>query len=184
MVVLTGGASRRLGRDKATSHVGGRRLVDRILAEVPADVPVVIVGPLLDAMARPVRFVREDPPGSGPLAAIGAGLAEVSTPFVGLIAADMPFAVPVVAEALSRLASRAPARLRPHARSWIRSTQWTESMTQAGCSGADAVVPVDARWVRAAALRGLPDRRPCAVRWLGSGCWPTDRCGRSCPGCA
>ena len=81
MVVLTGGASRRLGRDKATTHVGGRRLVDRLLAEVPADVPVVIVGPSLERLARPVRFVREDPPGSGPLAAIGAGLAEVGTPF-------------------------------------------------------------------------------------------------------
>lgn len=104
MVVLTGGSSRRLGRDKATAHVGGRRLVDRILAEVPPDVPVVIVGPSLDAMARPVRFVREDPPGSGSLAAIGAGLAEVRTPLVGMIAADMPFAGPVVAEALSRLA--------------------------------------------------------------------------------
>ena len=102
-MVLTGGASRRLGRDKATAHVGGRRLVDRLLAEVPADVPVVIVGPVLDGMARPVRFVQEDPPGSGPVAAISAGLAEVSTPLVGVLAADMPFAVPVVLEAMSRL---------------------------------------------------------------------------------
>ncbi len=103
LLVLTGGASRRLGRDKATIHVGGRRLVDRLLADVPAEVPVVVVGPTLDGLSSRVTFVREDPAGSGPLAGIGAGVAAVSTPYVGVIAADMPFALPVVVEALSRL---------------------------------------------------------------------------------
>jgi molybdopterin-guanine dinucleotide biosynthesis protein A len=143
VVVLTGGASRRLGRDKATAHVGGRRLVDRILAEVPADVPVVIVGPSLSAMARPVRFVREDPPGSGPLAAIGAGLAGVGTPLVGLIAADMPFAVPVVARALSRLAHEPPPASPPRGGTDpVRHVDGTDDA--GGVSGADAVVPTDA----------------------------------------
>lgn len=104
LLVLTGGASRRLGRDKATTHVGGRRLVDRLLADVPADVPVVVVGPTLDGLSSHVTFVLEDPAGSGPLAGIGAGVAAVSTPYVGVIAADMPFALPVVVEALTRLA--------------------------------------------------------------------------------
>ncbi|MCU0264214.1 MAG: molybdenum cofactor guanylyltransferase [Candidatus Nanopelagicales bacterium] len=142
VVVLTGGASRRLGRDKATAHVGGRRLVDRILAQVPADVPVVIVGPSLGAMARPVRFVREDPPGCGPLAAIGAGLAEVRTPLVGLIAADMPFAVPVVAEALSRLAHEPPPA--SHPRGDMDPVQHLDGDGAGGVSRADAVVPIDA----------------------------------------
>jgi molybdopterin-guanine dinucleotide biosynthesis protein A len=88
--------------------VGGGRIVDRLLAEVPADVPVVIAGPPVEGLARAVVFVREDPPGSGPLAGIGAGLAEVSTPTVGVMAADMPFALPVVAEALTRLTEAAP----------------------------------------------------------------------------
>lgn len=101
--MLTGGASRRLGQDKATTHVGGRRLVDRLLGGVPADVPVVIVGPTMDGLSRSVTFVREEPPGSGPLAGIGAGLAAVATPWVGVIAADMPFALPVVVDALTRL---------------------------------------------------------------------------------
>jgi molybdopterin-guanine dinucleotide biosynthesis protein A len=104
LIVLTGGASRRLGQDKATVHLGGRRLVDRLLADVPAEVPVVVVGPTLDGLSRPVTFVREDPAGSGPLAGIGAGAAAVSTPYVGVIAADMPFALPVVVAALTRLA--------------------------------------------------------------------------------
>ncbi|HZI37181.1 MAG TPA: NTP transferase domain-containing protein, partial [Acidimicrobiia bacterium] len=45
-LLLTGGASRRMGRDKALLEVGGRRLVDRaasVLAAV-AD-PVLEVGP-------------------------------------------------------------------------------------------------------------------------------------------
>jgi molybdopterin-guanine dinucleotide biosynthesis protein A len=108
LLVLTGGASRRLGRDKATAHVGGRRLVDRLVADVPEGVPVVVVGPTLDGVDRRVVFAREDPPGSGPLAGIGAGVAVVTTPLVGVIAADMPFALPVVAGALARLAEAAP----------------------------------------------------------------------------
>jgi molybdopterin-guanine dinucleotide biosynthesis protein A len=103
-MVLTGGASRRLGQDKATVHLGGRRLVDRLLGDVPVAVPVVVVGPTLDGLSRPVTFVREEPAGSGPLAGIGAGAAAVGTPYVGVIAADMPFALPVVVAALTRLA--------------------------------------------------------------------------------
>ncbi len=68
---------------------------------------MVIAGPPLAGLARAVEFVREDPPGAGPLAGIGAGLAAVSTPNVGVIAADMPFALPVVAEALARLTESA-----------------------------------------------------------------------------
>ena len=101
--MLTGGSSRRLGRDKATTHVGGRRLIDRLLEGVPTDVPVVVVGGHVERLPRPVLFVREEPAGSGPLAAIGAGVANVRTARVGVIAADMPFALPVVVEALSRL---------------------------------------------------------------------------------
>ncbi|MEW6477519.1 MAG: molybdenum cofactor guanylyltransferase [Actinomycetota bacterium] len=69
-LLLTGGASRRMGRDKALIDFGGQRLVDRaaaVLAEV-AD-PVMEVGPGWSGLPA----VREDPPGSGPLAAIGVG---------------------------------------------------------------------------------------------------------------
>ena len=92
---MTGGASRRLGQDKATAAVGGARLIDAILADLPAEVPVVIVGPDPQA-ARPVIVTREDPPGGGPAAAIAAGLRHVRTPFVAVLAADMPFAVPAL----------------------------------------------------------------------------------------
>ena len=69
-LLLTGGTSRRMGIDKATIEVAGERLADRgarLLISVCS--PVLEVGPGhtdLDA-------VMEDPPGSGPLAALAAG---------------------------------------------------------------------------------------------------------------
>ena len=104
LLVLSGGRSRRLGRDKATRHLGGRTLLQRLLAQVPATVPVVLVGPPVPGLPARVRVMREDPPGAGPLAGIGAGLNEVGTDLVGVLAADMPFGVPVAIGALERLA--------------------------------------------------------------------------------
>ena len=103
VVLLSGGASRRLGRDKTRVHVGGARLLDRLLRAIPAEVPVVVAGPSADELPRPVLWTREDPPGAGPLAGIGAALALVSTPSVVVLAADMPFAVPVALAALRHL---------------------------------------------------------------------------------
>jgi molybdopterin-guanine dinucleotide biosynthesis protein A len=42
-------------------------------------------------MAGEVRVVREDPPGSGPVPALRTGLAEVTAPWVFVLAADLPF---------------------------------------------------------------------------------------------
>jgi molybdopterin-guanine dinucleotide biosynthesis protein A len=103
-MVLTGGGSVRLGRDKATTVVSGRRMIDRVLAQIPAEVPVVVVGPD-PGTDRQVTVTREDPPGGGPAAAIGAGLPHVDTEWVAVIAADMPFAVDVVIGLLNRLGS-------------------------------------------------------------------------------
>ena len=90
-------------------------------------------------------FVREDPPGSGPLAGIGAGLAAVSTPTVGVIAADMPFALPVVVEALTRLTEAAPrsgvARNR-RIGSTVPCTAWIRNPQP------QAVVPIDPQGYR------------------------------------
>lgn len=101
-MVLTGGSSTRLGRDKATEVVSGRRMIDRILSQIPAEVPVVVVGPD-PAVVREVVVTREDPPGGGPAAAIAAGAGLVHTELVAVVAADMPFAVPMAISLLTRL---------------------------------------------------------------------------------
>jgi molybdopterin-guanine dinucleotide biosynthesis protein A len=90
-VVLAGGAARRLGgADKPGLDVGGTPLLDRVLAACAPAGTTVVVGPER-ATARPVRWVREQPPGGGPVAAVAAGLGQVSGEFVLLLAADLPF---------------------------------------------------------------------------------------------
>ncbi|AWW38575.1 NTP transferase domain-containing protein [Streptomyces cadmiisoli] len=90
-VVLAGGAARRLGgADKPGVRVGGRALLDRVLAAcADARNTVVVADPR--PTARPVTWAREDPPGGGPLAALGAGLPHTTADRVVLLSADLPF---------------------------------------------------------------------------------------------
>lgn len=90
-VVLAGGAARRLGgADKPGVRVGGRALLDRVLAAcADARTTVVVAGPR--PTARPVIWAREDPPGGGPLAALDAGLRHITAGRVVLLSADLPF---------------------------------------------------------------------------------------------
>lgn len=93
-VVLAGGAARRLGGvDKAGVRVGGRTLLDRVLAACPDARRTVVVGPRRETY-RPVRWTRERPPGGGPVAALAAGLEEVTAPVVLVLATDLPFLRP------------------------------------------------------------------------------------------
>lgn len=88
-------------------EVGGKSLLDRVIEACVTAVretgEVVVVGPSR-ATERTVRWVREDPPGGGPVAAIAAGLAALSDsrrrdstvadradPWLGVFAADLPF---------------------------------------------------------------------------------------------
>ncbi|MFC9844141.1 DUF6457 domain-containing protein [Streptomyces sp. NPDC060223] len=90
-VVLAGGAARRLGGvDKPAVRVGGRALLDRVLAACAGAATTVVVAEPRPT-ARPVVWAREDPPGGGPLAALGAGLRHTTAEYVVLLSADLPF---------------------------------------------------------------------------------------------
>lgn len=90
-VVLAGGAATRLGgTDKPSVRVGARSLLDRVLQACAGASRTVVVGPRRPT-ARPVRWTREQPPGGGPLAALDAGLREVTAPVVLVLSADLPF---------------------------------------------------------------------------------------------
>ena len=93
-VVLAGGLARRLdGVDKPALRIGGGTLLDRVVEACADAREVVCVGPERPTR-RPVRWTREDPPGSGPAAALAAGLAALSrpaAPHVAVLAADLPF---------------------------------------------------------------------------------------------
>ncbi|MFD7897689.1 NTP transferase domain-containing protein [Streptomyces sp. NPDC059743] len=90
-IVLAGGAAKRLGgADKPGVRVGGRALLDRVLAACDEAARTVVVGGRRPT-ARPVRWAREEPPGGGPLAALDAGVRCVEADTVLVLSADLPF---------------------------------------------------------------------------------------------
>ncbi|MFJ5224158.1 NTP transferase domain-containing protein [Streptomyces sp. NPDC088400] len=90
-IVLAGGAARRLGGiDKPGVRVGGRALLDRVLAACEGAARTVVVGGRRPT-ARPVCWAREEPPGGGPLAALDAGVRRADAATVLVLSADLPF---------------------------------------------------------------------------------------------
>jgi molybdenum cofactor guanylyltransferase len=88
--VLAGGASRRMGRDKATLAVGGVELASLAMAAAARVAhPVVLVAP--DGHpARRVAAPAIADPGLGPLAALAAALDALTAEHVLVLAGDHP----------------------------------------------------------------------------------------------
>jgi molybdopterin-guanine dinucleotide biosynthesis protein A len=90
-IVLAGGAAKRLGgADKPGVRVGGRSLLDRVLAACAGARVTVVVGGRRPT-ARPVTWAREVPVGGGPLAALDAGMRHTTAESVLVLSADLPF---------------------------------------------------------------------------------------------
>ncbi|GAC1324692.1 MAG: hypothetical protein NVSMB13_06510 [Mycobacteriales bacterium] len=99
-VVLAGGTARRLGGvDKTALEVGGRPLLDRVLSAVSGADRIVVVGPPR-RVGPPVVWVREQPPGGGPVAALAAALPLLRAPVTTLLAGDLPFVSAATVDAL------------------------------------------------------------------------------------
>lgn len=97
-VILSGGQSRRMGRDKAGLSLAGQSFLDRMTKEL---------SPLFDgiyvSVDRPGRYpgCRELPdlrPGQGPLAGLEAAFLRTEAEAVFLAAVDLPFACSGLAE--------------------------------------------------------------------------------------
>ena len=95
-VVLAGGASRRMGRDKATLPYAGKTLVERVVSVVsPRCSPVFVIA----AEGQPLptlhaEVLRDEVRGVGPLLATGRGLraaAAAGLELAFVCAVDMPF---------------------------------------------------------------------------------------------
>jgi len=92
-VLLAGGESRRMGRDKATLLFRGRPLweiqFDLLRALRPEE---IFVSARTDPPWRPsgVQFVSDEPPSRGPLSGLSATLARISTDHLLAFAIDMP----------------------------------------------------------------------------------------------
>ncbi|WP_371099183.1 NTP transferase domain-containing protein [Streptomyces sanglieri] len=90
-IVLAGGAAKRLGgADKPGIRVGGRALLDRVLAACADASTTVVVGGRRST-ARPVIWTHEEPRGGGPLAALDAGIRRTTAERVLVLSADLPF---------------------------------------------------------------------------------------------
>ena len=107
-VLLAGGKSRRMGEDKRYLVVGERTLLERglaVLRSIFQEVLVVIAqdSPPLDIEALVVRDLVPD---CGSLGGLYTGLAQATTPYIFVVACDMPFLDPaVIAQFTSRRAS-------------------------------------------------------------------------------
>ncbi|WP_290059801.1 molybdenum cofactor guanylyltransferase, partial [Amycolatopsis solani] len=90
-IVLAGGSARRLsGVDKPDLSVGGKPLLARAVHALDGAVRVIVVGPRRAGFD--VVWTREPVPGTGPVAALAAGLAFVpdDAEAVAVLAADLP----------------------------------------------------------------------------------------------
>jgi len=94
-IILAGGASRRMGLDKAAIQFGDATLLEHVAARLAGLCEEVVIA----AADRPRQRLRgvspvwvTDPSGaSGPLAGLAAGLAAVWRPTAIVVACDMPF---------------------------------------------------------------------------------------------
>jgi molybdopterin-guanine dinucleotide biosynthesis protein A len=96
-VVLAGGQSRRLGRDKAVERVGDEALIERVihrLSQVTSETVVVVAAEDKAAQLSLPPWVRTTAdlyPGTGSLGGIFTGLAAARGSYSVVVACDMPF---------------------------------------------------------------------------------------------
>lgn len=90
-VILAGGRGARMGGPaKPLRKLAGWPMLDHVLLACSAASRQIVVGPSRIGIGEPV-FCREQPAGSGPVAAINAALRHVQRPVVLVLAADLPF---------------------------------------------------------------------------------------------
>lgn len=112
-IVLAGGGGARMGGvSKADLQLGGKRLLDWVLADIFASGlvsgQVVVVGPPSIDVPTGVRQTLEDPPAGGPVAGIFAGLqagAVNASDTVWLATCDAPRAAAVLGDLHAKLAA-------------------------------------------------------------------------------
>lgn len=145
-IILTGGASRRMGCDKALLELAGRPVIARLADELSrlAGSTLIACGPL---ERREYSFLRlpqitDAYPGCGPLAGLHAALSHSQAEWNLVAACDLPFAS---AEFLQYILS-------------YHAEAYPQSSGTAGSFGADAAVAVS-RQGRVQPLLGLYHKR-------------------------
>lgn len=104
LIVLAGGASRRMGTDKRAMMVDGAPMLLRTLKRLAPTPCIVVVdprAPLGLSLPAHARVVADTRPGEGPLAALEAGLLTTHAPIALVVAGDMPLLEPSVLHLLA-----------------------------------------------------------------------------------
>ncbi len=95
-LILAGGDSRRMGRDKASLVLDGLPLLQRVVNIVQPLFAETIISVRQPHQDIALPQVCDDPGHHGPLAGLAAGLERATTPWVFAVACDMPFITPAV----------------------------------------------------------------------------------------
>ncbi len=95
-IILAGGQSTRMGRDKAFVEVGGRPLIERVLERVQqvATETIIVTNSPQQYAHLPARLVPDVVRGKGPLVGIYSGLQAARHGLAVVVACDMPFVQP------------------------------------------------------------------------------------------
>jgi molybdenum cofactor guanylyltransferase len=105
LVILAGGFSRRMGRDKASLPAGDGTLIEHLARRLAPVVDETIVAGGSDRRNVPGALLVDDRhPGLGPLAGMHAGLSAARHPRVWVVACDLPDVEPAIGALLRRLA--------------------------------------------------------------------------------
>ena len=92
-IVLAGGKSMRLGRDKALEEIGGRRLIKRVIERlsVLGNEIIVVTSSNHQLPDLGIKMVFDSYPGKGNLIGIYSGLKEAKSSHSLVVGCDMPF---------------------------------------------------------------------------------------------
>jgi molybdopterin-guanine dinucleotide biosynthesis protein A len=94
-IVLAGGKNLRLGRNKALEIIGGKTVIERVVASLAWIVKTIIIvtadGNNHLIPLPGTQFIADVYPGKGPLGGIYSGVCESSTDLNIVVACDMPF---------------------------------------------------------------------------------------------
>ncbi len=101
-IILAGGKSSRMGKNKALLEVGGVTVIERISSEIQqiADEVIVVTNELENYRFLNLPMARDNWEGMAPLAGIEAGLSASGNKCNLIVACDMPFADAAIGEFL------------------------------------------------------------------------------------
>lgn len=165
--VTAGGRSSRMGRDKAWLEIGGRSMIERVIAAIQpvcSDIYILANRPDYARLGFPV--IADENVNVGPLEAIRLALQHSSLPLVVLVGCDQPFLRPelfdyllnTIGDASAAIPIGADDRLEPLAA--VYATKALAAVSELICSGERKVSrlfeSVDTRFVPFHELANLP----------------------------